>query len=69
MKDRVVDETSLEKEEHSYLRTQVGRLLFLSILRPDLQIRCGTAREARLGTDCLGSHRLDTPHSISVDDT
>ena len=37
VKDRVVDETPLEKEEHSYFRAQVGRLLFLSVLRPDLQ--------------------------------
>ena len=32
VKDRVVDETPLEKEEGSYFRTQVGRLLFLSVL-------------------------------------
>ena len=33
VKDRVIDETPLEREEHSYFRTQVGRLLFLSVLR------------------------------------
>ena len=36
VKDWVVDETPLDKEEHSYFRTQVGRLLFLSAPRPDL---------------------------------
>ena len=33
VKDRVVNETPLEEEEHSYFRTQVGRVLFLSVLR------------------------------------
>ena len=37
VEDRVIDETPLEREEHSYFRTQVGRLLCLSVLRPDLQ--------------------------------
>ena len=37
VKDRVVNETPLDKEENSYFRTQVDRLLFLSVLRPDLQ--------------------------------
>ena len=41
VKDRVVDETPLEKEDGSYFRTQVGRLLFLSALRPDLQNAVG----------------------------
>ena len=41
VKDRVVDETPLERKEHSYFRTQVGRLLFLSVLRPDLQHAVG----------------------------
>ena len=36
VKDRVVDETPLDKEEHSYFRTQVGRLSFLSV-GPDLE--------------------------------
>ena len=31
VKDRVVDETPLKREEHPYFRTQVGRLLFLSV--------------------------------------
>ena len=69
VKNRVVDGTPLEKEEHSNFRTQVGRLLFLSVLRPDLLLRCGTARETCLGTNRLGSHCLETPHSNSVDDT
>ena len=34
-------ETPQEKEEHSYFRTQVGRLLFLSVLNPDLQYAVG----------------------------
>ena len=51
MKDRVVDETPLEKEEHSYFRTQVGRLLVLSVLRPDLQDTVGQlARHASAPT-------------------
>ena len=51
MKDKVVDETPLEKEEHSYFRTQVGRLLFLSVLRPDLQYTVGQlARHASAPT-------------------
>ena len=35
VKDGVIDETPLERAEHSHFRTQVGRLLFLSVLRPD----------------------------------
>ena len=51
VKDRVVDETPLEKEKHSYCRTQVGRLLFLSMLRPDLQYAVGQlARHASAPT-------------------
>ena len=51
VKDRVVDETPLEKEEHSYFRTPVGRLLFLSVLRPDLQYAAGQlARHASAPT-------------------
>ena len=34
-------ETPQEKEEHSYVRTQMGRLLFLSVLKPDLQYAVG----------------------------
>jgi hypothetical protein len=37
MKDRVTDETPCTPTEHRYYRTQVGRLLFYSVLRPDLQ--------------------------------
>ena len=36
-KDRVADDTPATTIEHSYYRTQVGRLLFYSVLRPDLQ--------------------------------
>ena len=36
-KDRVVDETPVSAEEHRYYRTQVGRLLFYGVLRPDMQ--------------------------------
>ena len=51
VKDRVVDETPLEKEEHSYFRTPVGRLLFLSVVRPDLQHAAGQlARHASAPT-------------------
>ena len=51
VKDRVVDETPLEREEHSYFRTQVGRLLFLSVLRPDPQYAVGQlARHASVPT-------------------
>ena len=40
-----------EKEEHSYIRTQVGRLLLLSVLRPDLQYAVGQfARHASAPT-------------------
>ena len=50
VKDRVIDETPLEREEHSYFRTQVGRL-FLSVLRPDLQYSAGQlARHASAPT-------------------
>ena len=41
LKDRVLDETPLNPEEHAYYRTQVGRLLFMSSLRPDLQYTVG----------------------------
>ena len=41
MKERGVDETPLTTEEHAYYWTQVGRLLFLSSLRPDLQYAVG----------------------------
>eukprot|EP00975_Prorocentrum_lima_P033914 7124174-Prorocentrum_lima.AAC.1 len=37
----MVDETPLDAEEHRYFRTQVGRLLFLSAYRPDLQYAVG----------------------------
>ncbi len=40
-KERVVDETPLDAKEHSYYRAQVGRLLFLAALRPDLQHAVG----------------------------
>ena len=51
VKDRVVDETPLEREEQSYFRTQVGRSLFLSVLRPDLQYAVGQlARHASAPT-------------------
>ena len=51
VKDRVADKTPQEKEEHSYFRTQVGRLLFLSVLRPDLQYAVGQlARHASAPT-------------------
>ena len=51
VKDRVVDETPLEREEHSYFRTQVRRLLFLSVLQPDLQYAVGQlARHASAPT-------------------
>ena len=51
MKDIVVDETPLEKEEYSYFRTQVGRLLVLSVLSPDLQDKVGQlARHASAPT-------------------
>ena len=51
VKDRVIDQTPLEREEHSYSRTQVGRLLFLSVLRPDLQYSVGQiARQASAPT-------------------
>jgi hypothetical protein len=36
-RDRVVDDTPATDLEHRYYRTQVGRLLFYSALRPDLQ--------------------------------
>jgi hypothetical protein len=46
-KERVIDATPLDAEEHTYFRTQVGRLLFLSALRPDLQYAVGQlARQA-----------------------
>ena len=69
VKDRVVDETPLEREEHSYFRTQMGRLLFLSVLRPDLQYAVGTACKTCLGTNCLRSHCFEAPHSIPVGNT
>ena len=51
VKERVIDETPLEREEHSYFRTKVGRLLFLSVLRPDLQYAVGLlARHASAPT-------------------
>ena len=51
VKDRVIDEIPLEREEHSYFRTQVRRLLFLSVLRPDLQYSVGQfARHASAPT-------------------
>ena len=51
VKNRVVDETPLEKEEHSYFRTQVGRSLFLSVLLSDLQYAVGQlARHASAPT-------------------
>ena len=37
-RDRVVDDTPASDLEHRYYRTQVGRLLFYSVLRPDLQL-------------------------------
>ena len=49
-RNSVVDETPLEKEEHSYFRTQVGRLSFLS-LGPDLEYAVGQlARHASAPT-------------------
>ena len=51
VKGRVIDETPLERGEHSYFRTQVGRLLFLSVLRPDLKYSVGQlARHASAPT-------------------
>ena len=51
VKDWVADETPREKEEHSYFRLQVGRLLFFSVLRPDLQYAVGQlARHASAPT-------------------
>ena len=50
VKDRVVDETPLEKEEHSYSPAQVGRLSFLS-LGPDMEYAVGQlARHASAPT-------------------
>ena len=37
MKEKVVDETPLDPIDHTHYRTQVGRLLFLVTLRPDMQ--------------------------------
>ena len=36
-KDRILDETPATDVEHRYYRTQVGRLLFYVVLRPDMQ--------------------------------
>ena len=66
VKDRVVDETPMEREEHSYFRAQVGRLLFLSVL---FAIRSGTACKTCLGTNCLRSHCFEARHSIPVGNT
>ena len=61
VKDRVVNETPLEKEEHSYFRTKVGRFLFLSVLRPDLQYTVGqfaTHASAPTASDRIALKRL-----------
>ena len=58
VKDRVVDETPLEREEHSNFRTRVGRLLFLWDSSRDMP-------RHQLSRIALP----ETPHSFSVDDT